>query len=214
MTMNGMMAQTQALGNGTAISAATCYTPGIAIATPRGERFIEDLHAGDRVITRDNGIQPIRWIGTRSLSVADLTRAPHLRPVLIGHAALGRNLPEREMRVSPNYRLLVSAAQSSLYVEQAEVLTAAKHLVGIPGVAEAPLEPITYIHLLFDRHEVILSNGCWTESFHPGDRSLKGVGNAQRAELHELFPALRDQVAQRGDATPEPSRSDRIGAGA
>jgi hypothetical protein len=37
---------------------------------------------------------------------------------------------------------------------------------------------------------VVLSNGAWTESFQPGDHSLKGIGNAQRAEIFELFPEL------------------------
>ena len=49
----------------------------------------------------------------------------------------------------------------------------------------------TYIHFMFDHHEVVLSNGAWTESFQPGDMSLKGVGNAQRNEIFELFPELR-----------------------
>jgi hypothetical protein len=49
----------------------------------------------------------------------------------------------------------------------------------------------TYIHFMFDRHEVVLSNGAWTESFQPGDYSLKGLGNAQRNEILELFPELK-----------------------
>ena len=41
-----------------------------------------------------------------------------------------------------------------------------------------------------DQHEVILSDGTWTESFQPGDLSLAGIGNAQRTEILELFPEL------------------------
>jgi len=48
----------------------------------------------------------------------------------------------------------------------------------------------TYIHFMFDQHEVVLSNGAWTESFQPGDHSLKGIGNSQRQEIFELFPEL------------------------
>ncbi|MCB1347866.1 MAG: hypothetical protein KDK11_04195, partial [Maritimibacter sp.] len=43
-------------------------------------------------------------------------------------------------------------------------------------------------------HEVVLSNGAWTESFQPGDYALAGVGNAQRQELFELFPELQTQA--------------------
>jgi hypothetical protein len=49
---------------------------------------------------------------------------------------------------------------------------------------------VTYIHFMFDQHEVVLSNGCWTESFQPGDHTLQGIGNAQRTEILELFPEL------------------------
>ena len=45
-----------------------------------------------------------------------------------------------------------------------------------------------------DRHEVVLSNGAWTESFQPGDLTLKGMGNAQRAEIYDLFPDLKTEA--------------------
>jgi hypothetical protein len=48
----------------------------------------------------------------------------------------------------------------------------------------------TYIHFMFDQHEVILSDGSWTESFQPGHQTLDGLGNAQRQEILELFPEL------------------------
>jgi hypothetical protein len=50
---------------------------------------------------------------------------------------------------------------------------------------------VSYVHFMFDRHEVVLSNGAWTESFHPGDYTLKGMGNAQRSEIFDLFPELK-----------------------
>ena len=52
----------------------------------------------------------------------------------------------------------------------------------------------TYIHFMFDRHEVVLSNGAWTESFQPGDYTLKGMGNAQRNEIYDLFPDLKSDA--------------------
>jgi Ca2+-binding RTX toxin-like protein len=167
-----------------------CFTPGTVIATPRGERLVEELQVGDKIITRDNGIQEIRWIGAKALGAADLDRAPHLRPILIKRGSLGDNLPERDMMVSPNHRLLVSNERTSLYFDEREVLAAAKHMTGNAGVSEAQVKGTTYIHFMFDQHEVVLSNGCWSESFQPGDHSLKGIGNAQRNEILELFPEL------------------------
>jgi len=168
-----------------------CFTPGTMVATPRGEKRVEDLREGDKVLTRDNGIQTIRWLGRRDMSHAELIAAPHLKPVLIRAGSLGGGLPERDMLVSPNHRMLVANERTALYFEEHEVLVAAKHLVDNHGVKPVDTLGTSYIHFMFDRHEVVLANGAWTESFQPGDMTLGGMGNAQRAEIFEIFPELR-----------------------
>lgn len=167
-----------------------CFTPGTRIATPRGEVAVEKLVVGDRVITRDNGLQTIRWIGTREMSADDFAAAAHLAPIRIAQGALGNDLPERDLMVSPNHRILVANDKTALYFEESEVLVAAKHLTGLPGVQVVRGISTSYIHMMFDQHEVILSNGTWSESFQPGLQSLAGIGSAQRIELLELFPEL------------------------
>ncbi|MEH6522759.1 Ig-like domain-containing protein [Sulfitobacter sp.] len=167
-----------------------CFTPGTLIATPKGERKVETLEVGDRIITRDNGMQVIRWIGSRDMQGEELTAQEHLRPVLIREGALGNGLPERDMMVSPQHRVLIANDKTALYFEEREVLVAAKHLTDMEGIDVVDVSHTTYIHIMFDQHEVILSDGCWTESFQPGDMSLAGVGDASRDEILELFPEL------------------------
>ncbi len=167
-----------------------CFTPGTLIATPKGERRVEELQVGDRVITRDNGIQEIRWTGAKPISWQELNSSNHLKPILISAGSLGNGLPERDMLVSPNHRVLVSNDRTALYFDEREVLVAAKHLVDNKGIFQVETRGTTYIHFMFDNHEVVLSDGAWTESFQPGDYSLKGIGNAQRNEIFELFPEL------------------------
>ena len=169
-----------------------CFTPGTVIATPRGERRVEDLKVGDRIITRDNGLQEIRWVGQRDLAGQDLTSSPHLMPVLIRAGSLGQGLPERDLLVSPQHRMLINSERASLYFEEREVLAAAKHLTGLSGVDVVESSSISYIHFMFDQHEVVLSNGSWTESFQPGEQVLDGMGNEQRDEIYNLFPELRE----------------------
>ena len=173
-----------------------CFTPGTLIATPDGERPVEDLRAGDRVLTRDNGIQEICWVGSRGMTGAELTANTHLKPVHIAKGALGAGLPERDMWLSPNHRVLVANDKTALYFEESEVLVAAKHLTALEGISIASPRWTTYIHIMFEQHEVVLSNGAWTESFQPGDYGLNGIGNAQRLEIEELFPELETPVGR------------------
>lgn len=167
-----------------------CFTPGTLIATAKGERRVEDLAEGDRVITRDNGIQTIRWAGAREMTGAEFEQTAHLKPVLIQQGALGGGLPERDMMVSPQHRMLVANDKTALYFEEREVLVAAKFLTDLEGIDVVDVSSTTYIHIMFDQHEVVLSDGTWTESFQPGDQTLAGVSDASRDEILELFPEL------------------------
>ena len=167
-----------------------CFTPGTKIATLKGEILVENLLAGDKVVTRDNGIQDIRWIGQKKIDWRLMTTNPHLKPILVRQGTLGNDLPERDLMVSPNHRVLVANERTALQFNEAEVLVAAKHLIGGISVRSIDSMGTTYIHFMFDRHEVVLSDGIWTESFQPTDTSLKGFGNSQRAEIFEIFPDL------------------------
>ncbi|MEX0311006.1 MAG: Hint domain-containing protein [Tateyamaria sp.] len=171
-----------------------CFTPGARIATPRGEVAVERLRAGDKVFTRDNGAQTLRWVGRRDLTPRDMQTAPSFQPVLIRKGALGKGLPDRDMLVSPQHRMLVTSDLAEVMFEEREVLVAAKHLTGLDGVDQVQTGAVSYLHLMFDQHEVVLADGAWSESFQPGDHSLQGIGAAQRAEVLSLFPELDTPV--------------------
>lgn len=167
-----------------------CFTPGTGIATPDGTVAAEQLCVGDRVFTRDNGAQEIAWVGRKDLSTADLQRQKDLIPVMIAKGALGNGLPDRDLIVSPQHRVLLSSDRAALYFEEREVLSAAKHLVGLPGIVWAKPLATSYIHFMCENHEVVLSNGAWTETFQPGAASMSGLENGQRDEILTLFPEL------------------------
>ena len=169
-----------------------CFTPGTVIATPFGEQRVEDLTVGDRVLTRDNGLQEIRGIGSSRLSGTDLREAPGLKPVLIRSGALEHGLPEADILVSPWHNVLIQSPSTRAFFDEAEVLAAAADLTDIDGVDVAEVEAITYIHFMFDRHEVVLSNGFWTESLRPDDAVMESLGQRKRQEIFKLFPELRN----------------------
>ena len=167
-----------------------CFTPGTRIATERGPVPVEDLCVGMLILTRDGGLRPLRWIGRNDLDAADLARQPDLAPVCIAKGALGEGMPDRDLLVSPQHRVLITGPRADLLFGEHEVLVASLHLVGRPGITRASVQTVSYLHLLFDRHEIILSDGAWTESFQPGDRTLAGMDEGQRQEIGLLFPHL------------------------
>lgn len=167
-----------------------CFTPGSLVTTLAGLVPVEQIGPGDLVLTRDDGFQPVRWVGRRDLGLGDMLANPGYAPVRIPVGALGQNLPAREMIVSPQHRMLITDTGTDLLFGEQEVLVAALHLVGRRGVERLAPRGISYIHLLFDRHEIIHVDGAWTESYQPGAASLPGHADPQREELLALFPEL------------------------
>ena len=168
----------------------SCFTPGTMIATDLGEVPIERLAVGDLVATRDHGLQPVRWIGARTIAGAELRADPQLQPILIRQGALGFGLPLADMKVSRQHRMLVTGPRAELLFGTDEVLVRAAHLTCLPGVTAMAVPEVTYLHVLFDRHEVIMADGAWSESFQPGDRTMGGMDEGQRGELLKIFPEL------------------------
>ena len=158
-----------------------CFTPGTMILTPAGEVPVEDLAPGDLVMTRDDGARPLRWTGRRRVDATGDFAPVHFATGIIGNS--------RPLLVSPQHRILVTGWQAELACGIAEVFVAAKHLVDGHQITRAPQDSIDYIHLMFDRHQIVTSNGAPTESFFPGDVILDG-DRAIRAELNALFPLL------------------------
>lgn len=173
----------------------TCFTPGTLIETAQGPRLVEDIRVGDLVQTRDNGLQAVRKILRTHFDTAQLQANPRHLPVRIAAGALGRGLPLRDLVVSPQHRVLVASPIAQRITQSAEVLLPAVQLCNWPGIARSPVSEIVYLHLVFDRHELIISEGAVTEAFYPGPAALNGFDAAVRAEFDALFPAMADPAA-------------------
>lgn len=174
------------------IPGIVCFTPGTIIATPTGPTLIETLHVGDLVITADNGLQAIRWIGTKRVTGARLLAHPHLRPIRIKAHAFGHNRPEHDLLVSPQHRMFLKSHQAQLMFGETEILIPAKSLVNDKTIlVDHHAKNVDYIHILFDRHELVQANGSWSESFHPGAIGLDAIEDDAKTELFEIFPELQ-----------------------
>jgi hypothetical protein len=165
----------------------TCYTPGALILTPAGERRVEDLRPGDLVTTRDRGPRPVIWAGAETVDGSG-----DFAPVLIRAGAMGNR---RDLRVSPQHRMLVRGWRAELFAGQPEVMVAAVHLVNGRTVFRAPLAAVTYVHFMLDRHEIVFAEGAETESLDPSgdaaaaDRAILRL--VQDAQGRPVRPSAR-----------------------
>ncbi|GAB5446128.1 Hint domain-containing protein [Gymnodinialimonas sp.] len=189
-----------------------CFARGTKIATKYGTFAIEDLAEGDRVMTLDNGYCPIRWIGSCTLDAISLTLKPKLKPIRIKAGALGRGMPDADLLVSPQHRVLVRSEIARRMFGETEVLVAANKLLALDGFdIEEDVESVEYFHMLFDQHEIVFSNGAPTESLFTGPEALKSVAPEARAEIQSLFPDILapDFAAVPARSIPEKGRQMR-----
>ena len=159
-----------------------CFVAGTRILTPSGEIAVEDLRAGDLVVTLDDGPQPLRWTGSRTVAAEGA-----FAPVRIRAGTFGAH---RDLCLSPQHRVLVRDVLADLMFGEPEVLVAAKDLVNGRSVRREEGGTVTYVHLLFDRHQVVMADGLATESFLPGPAVARSLAPDTLREILALFPEL------------------------
>ncbi len=178
-----------------------CFTPGTLIDTPDGPRLIETLVPGDLVQTRDHGAQPLRWVGQARLSQAALQASPAHLPVCIAAGALAPGVPQRALVLSPQHRVLVSGWRAEILFGTAEVLVPALAFLGDQAIRMQPgPQGVSYLHLLFDRHEILFAEGAEVESLLPDWLTDATLPPALWAELCALLPHPSHQAGFGGAA--------------
>lgn len=168
-----------------------CFTAGTRVLTSEGNRLIESLRVGDQVVTRGHGPKEIRWIGRRQISPNQLKSNPKLRPIRIKKGALGRGLPERDLIVSRQHRMLVSSPIAKRMFGSPEALIPATKLTLLPGIEVLEnMNGVEYFHILFDQHEIIFAENAPSESLFTGPEALKSIPRESVEEILEIFPEI------------------------
>ncbi len=166
----------------------TCYAEGTLIETPGAAVPIEALKAGDLVMTLDHGPQPIRWVrqDVQVLSTSEQDK----KPILIAANAFGHGHPERDLIVSPQHRIFAGGHGQLQAPFKSEVLVPAKALTRLPGIRSMNgKDRILWCHFACDRHEIVIANGCLSESLLIGSMVVKGLTASERAALRQMFDA-------------------------
>jgi hypothetical protein len=164
------------------VDTVPCFVAGTMIRTASGAVPVERLAIGDLIHTRDGGLQPIRWIGRRRIA-ADGPFAP----IRIARDAFGTH---DTLYVSPLHRILVRNAGAQLLYGTHEVLASARDLVDDRRITRVEGGHVEYVHLMFDRHQIIWSDGLETESFLLGPQTAHCYEADIVAEIAAIFPEL------------------------
>jgi Hint domain len=171
-------------GSGTYITLeAACYLRGTRILTRHGEMAIESLKIGDHVITTAGIAQPIRWIGRRGYRSWFASGNRDIAPIRIRAGAIADDMPRRDLWVSPEHAMFIDGM----------LIPAAALVNGESIIQEETVEDVTYFHLEFASHAVILAEGAPAESF-VDDASRDMFDNV--AEFHELYPNANSEPAR------------------
>ncbi len=164
------------------VDSIPCFVAGTMIRTMHGDRPVEQIEPGDLIITRDEGPRPVRWIGCRQVRATGDFAPIHIRADTFG--------AHGDLLLSPQHRVLVRDSLAELLFGEDEVLVAARDLLNDCSVTRRCGGTVTYVHLMFDRHQVIYSAGLPTESFLPGPQTTKLFEQPMVDEICTIFPEL------------------------
>ena len=170
------------------VDSVPCFAAGTRLSTPEGDVRVEELQVGDLVVTKDDGAQPLRWIGRRRVAAQG-----NFAPIRIEAGALGAH---DALTVSPLHRVLIRDSLAEILFGEGEVLVAARDLVNGHSVRRIEGGEVEYVHLMFDRHQVVFSEGLETESFLPGPQIANSFEAEIVEEIRAIFPEIDPRTGQ------------------
>ena len=146
-----------------------CFAAGALIATPSGEIPVEDLRAGDLVITVSGEAKPVIWAGSRRVDIARHPRPDSVRPVRIEAGAFADNAPTRDLVLSPDHSVFVDG-----------VLIPAKYLVNGTSIVQLDQASVTYHHIELAAHDVVFANGLPAETYLETGNRMNFAGQHEK----------------------------------
>ncbi|WP_136441389.1 Hint domain-containing protein [Pacificoceanicola onchidii] len=161
--------------------ACTSFTRGTAITLATGaQKPVEALEPGDKVLTRDHGVQEIRWVGQHTVRATGA-----FAPIRIAQGTLNNTA---DLIVSPDFRLFIYQRHDALGAGRSELLVRARHLVNGKTITQEPGGFIDYFQMILDDHYIIYAEGIAAESMIVDDRTSAALPDDLNDALERLVP--------------------------
>ena len=182
--------------------ACVSFTRGTQIARATGRQCrVEDLRAGDAVLTRDSGVQRIRWIGQNTQRAVGA-----FAPIKITAGTLNNS---NDLLVSPDHRLFIYQRSDELGLGRAELLVKARYLVNGTSVTVQEGGFVDYFQLLFDSHQIIYAEGIAAESMLVDDTTAPLLEKSILQDL-AVSSAAHRELDERDVQKALQNRSDAV----
>jgi hypothetical protein len=188
-----------------------CFVSGTRIATPSGERPIEDLAAGDLVVVETEAERchrPVSWIGKHRVNLSGDLHWDLLAPIRIRADAIAEGRPSRDVLVAPDHGLLLDGV----------LVPAWKLINDMTVVQDKGRHSVDYYQLELEKHGILLADGLPAESYFASDRRIRpadaGGANVQSSRIWEqerCAPRLTDPLISRQIWQRLASRAEECG---
>lgn len=152
--------------DGATLYQAVCFEASMLIETPVGARPAGELRAGDMIVTREHGVQPIKWVAQRAVR----GWGRHA-PVVFDAGTIGNR---DTLVLSQQHRVLFDAPEAEARFGAREVLIPAVAFINGDTIRLRPRDMITYVHVLCAGHELVSCQDVVCESLYLG-KVARGV---------------------------------------
>lgn len=163
---------------------------GTTVMTPKGEVLVERLKVGDCVITQDHGMQTVRFIGSKKITVSEQNA-----PILFRKGAIKN---ARDMIVSADRRVVLKGAEAMMLYGVKEVLIPAQKLVNGETNVRSVGGEVEFFQIVTDQHEVIYCEAAANENFMPDENGVSALSAENKLVIYKAFPMLEHTNANYG----------------
>lgn len=165
-----------------------------SLRTPCGPRRAENIRPGDLIVTRDDGLQPVKMVWKRTVTEAEIAADPSLAPIRLKPRAIGPMMPQRDLRLAGGHRILVPGHRLVDMPDETSCLIAARDIANASDQAYVEREcgDVTFYNLVFDAHQIFCADGLPVESFVPSKEALQALDAEAKSEIEKLFADADD----------------------
>ena len=153
-----------------------CLLAGTRILTAHGEQLIENLQEGEQIKTHEGALKTIKWLCIQTINIKHPVNPLRRNPVCIKKGSLGHDFPKSDLYTSPGHAMFVDGL----------LINAGALVNGVNIISTQPIEDFKYYHIELDSHELIIAEGCPTESYLPQHEKRSDYDNAE--EFNARYP--------------------------